>query len=93
MTMDKTHAETRFFPVVVDNDREKTIGGKLVPTSQIVAPDGRKLLRFHGVQSGGDLADTLQETLALWRRDELPQPDFGSTETCCPVEHAPPESN
>jgi len=81
--------ETRFIPVAVDNDREKAIGkklgAKLVPTSLILAPDGKKLLRFYGVQSAADLADTLQETLVLWRRDELPQPDFGSMETCCPV--------
>jgi len=79
----------QFVPVAVDNDRQRALGrqlgAKLVPTSLILAPDGKKLLRFYGVQSAADLADTLAKTLVLWRRGELPQPDFGSAETCCPV--------
>jgi len=81
--------EKKFIPVAVDNDQQRVLGqrlgAKLVPTTLILAPDGKKLLRFFGVQSAGDLADTLAKTLALWRRGELPQPDFGSAETCCPV--------
>jgi len=81
--------ENQFVPVAVDNDRQKDLGrqlgAKLVPTTLILAPDGTKLLRFYGVQSTTDLADTLAKTLALWRRGELPQPDFGSADTCCPV--------
>jgi len=81
--------EKKFIPVAVDNDRQKALGkqlgARLVPTTLILAPDGKKLLRFHGVQSAADLADTLEKTLAQRRRGELPRTDFGSAETCCPV--------
>jgi len=86
----------RFIPVAVDFDREpavgRELGAKLVPTTLILAPDGTKLLRFHGVQPAADLADTLEKTLALWRRGESPQPDFGDFETCCPVGKEPDPS-
>jgi len=85
--------EGRFIPVAVDLDREpavgRELGAKLVPTTLILAPDGTKLLRFHGVQPAADLADTLEKTLALWRRGESAQPDFGDFETCCPVGKEP----
>jgi len=88
--------EGRFIPVAVDLDREpavgRELGAKLVPTTLILAPDGTKLLRFHGVQPATDLADTLEKTLALWRRGESPQPDFGDFETCCPAEKEPSSS-
>jgi len=81
--------EARFIPVAVDNDRQRSLGrrlgAKVVPTTLILAPDGRKLLRFYGVQSAADLSDTLEKTLTLWRRGELPRADFGDVETCCPV--------
>jgi len=89
--------EKQFVPVAVDNDRQKALGrqlgARLVPTSLILAPDGKKLLRFYGVQPAADLADTLAKTLVLWRRGELPQPDFGSADTCCPVTDDNADSN
>ncbi len=89
----RVRIESKFIPVAVNFDRQpevgRELGAKLVPASVILAPDGKKLLRFFGVQGAADLADTLDKTLALWRRGELAQPDFGDFETCCPVAKKP----
>jgi uncharacterized protein YyaL (SSP411 family) len=81
--------ERDFIPVAVDFDNNpelgRHLGAKLVPTSLILSPDGEKILRFYGIQGAMDLADTLDKTLALWRRGELAQPDFGEKQTCCPL--------
>lgn len=83
-----------FIPVAVDYDERRNLsrelGVRLVPTTLLLAPDGKKLMRFFGVLSAAELAETLDQVLALWRRGELPALDFGDIDTCCPVD-PPPE--
>ena len=83
-----------YIPVAVDQvkqpDLARRLGAKLVPTTLLLTPDGKKLSRFYGVTGSDDLADTLDRILALWRQGELPYEEFGDAETCCPL-MAPPE--
>lgn len=81
-----------YIPVAVDHTTQrslaKQLGAKLVPTTLLLTPEGEKLLRFYGVQPAAALADTLDRANVLWKRGEIPQPDFGDIETCCPLEDA-----
>lgn len=84
----------KFIPVAVDIDVQpklaKKLGATLVPTSLIVSPDAKKLIRFYGVTSAADLSDTLRQVLIAWREGRLPTTDFfGETSTCCPITPPP----
>ncbi len=86
--------KNKFIPVAVDIDVQpklaKQLGATLVPTSLVVAPDAKKLIRFFGVTNAVDLSDTLSRVLTGWRKGELPTTDFfGETSSCCPIT-APP---
>lgn len=78
-----------FVPVAVNYDKQKKLakqlGTKMVPTSLLLTPDGKKLLRFYGFIGPKDLAETLDQVLVLWRQGKLPSQDFGDVETCCPL--------
>lgn len=57
----------------------------MVPTSLLLTPDGKKLLRFYGFVGPKDLVETLDQVLLLWRQGKLPKRDFGDVESCCPL--------
>jgi uncharacterized protein YyaL (SSP411 family) len=90
----RARLERDFIPVAVDYDERRNLsrelGVRLVPTTLLLTPDGKKLMRFFGVLSAAELAETLDKVLALWRQGELPALDFGDIDTCCPVD-PPPE--
>ncbi len=81
--------QTKFIPVAIDYDKHtelaKKLGVQLVPTSIIITPDGKKLLKFFGFIKPADLVLSLNKTLAAWQSGELPEEEFGSESTCCPV--------
>ncbi len=78
-----------YIPVAIDYEKEKELakklGARLVPTTILLTPQGKKLVRFFGLLNPEDLSDTLDRTLAMWRRGELPDEEFGNEETCCPL--------
>ena len=81
-----------FIPVAVNIKRQRALAIQLkasvVPTTLILAPDGAKLIRFHGLAPANEIADTLEQTLTAWRQGKLPvAEDFGSEEFCCPIEN------
>lgn len=80
---------TDYIPVAVDYDKEKalakSLGARLVPTTLLITPTREKLARLYGHITTQDLSEILDRTLALWRRGEIPENEFGSEETCCPL--------
>jgi len=60
-----------YLPVAINYESEKALsarlGARLVPTTILLTPDGKKLARFFGFMNPEDLAETLDQTLALWR--------------------------
>lgn len=82
-----------YLPVAVDAAKQpemaKQLGAAVVPTTLLLTPDGRKIVKFHGFVAGRDLADVLDANLYRWRKGEIPAEEFGSEATCCPLE-APP---
>lgn len=79
-----------FFPVAVDAAKQpalaKELGAFVVPTTLLLAPDGRKILKFHGFVGARDLTDILDANLYRWRKGEMPSAEFGDQTACCPVE-------
>jgi len=77
-------------PVAIEYDKQKELarklGAKMVPTSILSAPDGKKLLRFHGFLNAKELSEVLQRTLSAWRKGELPVEEFGDDTTCCIIQ-------
>ncbi len=88
---------SRYVPVAVDYDRApeaaRRLGARLVPTSIVLAPDGRRLLRFYGVIGPRELAEVLNRTAERWARGEIPGEEFGDERTCCPLDDAPRPGN
>jgi len=78
-----------FVTVAVDYSREPDLavdlGAQRVPTSLLLTPDGKLLLRFYGFLSAGELEVALTSTLESWHRGEIPEEEFGNVNTCCPV--------
>ncbi len=85
----RTLLQERFIPVAVDYVRDpdtaRRLGARLVPTSLVLTPDGRRLLRFYGFIGPRELAQVLDRTLARWARGEIPEEEFGDERTCCPL--------
>jgi len=80
-----------FIPVAVSIEKQrplaKQLKANLVPTTLVLAPDGTKLIRFHGMSSAKEISETLEQVLAAWRQGKLPMvDDFGTGESCCPIE-------
>ena len=80
---------TDYIPVAVDYDKEKalaqSLGARLVPTTLLITPEGKKLARLYGLVNQEDLPEILDRILSLWRRGEIPENEFGSEKTCCPL--------
>lgn len=89
----RARLERDFIPVAVDYDERRNLsrelGVRLVPTTLLLTPDGKKLMRFFGVLSAAELAETLDKVLAQWRRGEWQVLDFGDIDTCCPLDPLP----
>lgn len=64
----------------------KELGAFVVPTTLLLTPDGRKIVKFHGFVAARDLSDVLDANLYRWRKGEIPAEEFGSEATCCPLE-------
>jgi len=83
--------ERDFIPVAVNIDKQrplaKQLKANLVPTTLVLAPDGSKLIRFHGLAPTKEISETLEQVFAGWRQGKLPMvEDFGTGESCCPIE-------
>ena len=78
-----------YVPVAIDYEEEKELakklGARLVPTTLLISPQGKKLVRFYGLLKQEDLSETLDQILDRWRRGVLPNEEFGNEETCCPL--------
>lgn len=81
--------KTEFIPAVVDYDLDQglalKLGTRLVPTSLIMTPDGKRIIRFYGMLTPKELDETLTQALLLWRQGKVPARDFGDERTCCPL--------
>jgi len=78
-----------YVPVAIDYEKEKELakklGARLVPTTLLLSPQGKKLVRFYGLLKPEELSETLDQTRDMWRRGVLPNEEFGNEETCCPL--------
>lgn len=83
-----------YVPVAVDALQQpalaKALGAVAVPTTVLLTPDRRKIVKFHGFVGERDLTDILDANLLRWRKGEIPAEEFGNESTCCPVE--PPKA-
>jgi len=82
--------QSDYIPVAVNfalqADVAKKLGAKMVPTTILMTPDGRKMARFVGFVGERDLADILDANLYRWRKGEVSGEDFGEPEACCPID-------
>ena len=89
----RTLLTSRFIPVAVDHARQpevaRRLGARLVPTSIVLAPDGRRLLRFYGFIGPRELVDVLGRILERREQGEFPAEEGGDASTCCPLDEAP----
>ncbi len=85
----RTRLKTEFIPAVVDYDLDQELalklGTRLVPTSLILTPEGKRIIRFYGMLTPKELEETLTQALLSWSQGNLPRKDFGDERTCCPL--------
>ena len=86
--------EQDFVPVAVDVDQQRRLfrryQGRVVPMTLILAPDGRKLLRFQGFVDASALLRALDWALEQARSVPGEAWDTLDPERCCPVENNGP---
>jgi thiol:disulfide interchange protein len=89
----RARLEKEFVPIALDYDQSreqvKQLGVKMVPTTIILAPDGRQLLRFLGVVSVTELLGIMDKAQQLLQAGGSDAKEFGSERTCCPLDEAP----
>jgi len=89
----RARLKQEFVPVAIDYDQAreqvKQLGVKLVPTTIILAPDGRQLQRFIGVVSVTELLGIMDKAQQLLKSGGSDEKEFGSERTCCPLDEAP----
>lgn len=83
-----------YFPIAIDSakhpDLLKQLGVTVVPTTLLLTPERRKIVKFQGHVDARDLADILDANLFRWRKGEITGEEFGDPAVCCPLD--PPAS-
>lgn len=84
---------TDYLPVAVNSAVQpglaNKLGASMVPTTILLAPEGRVMAKFKGFVDARDLADILDANLYRWRKGEIGGEEFGEPEVCCPLETVP----
>jgi len=89
----RARLKKEFIPIALDydqaRDQVKQLGVKLVPTTIILAPDGRQLQRFLGLVSVTELLGIMDKAQQLLQAGGSDEKEFGNQRTCCPLDEAP----
>lgn len=88
----RSRLQKEYIPIAIDfatqPELAKRLGATLVPTTLLLTPDGRRLVKFQGYAIERDLADILDANLYRWRKGEISGDEFGDPGVCCPLEDA-----
>jgi thiol:disulfide interchange protein len=89
----QSRLKKEFIPVAIDYDQSReqirTLGVKLVPSTIIIAPDGRYLQRFVGIVTVEEMLSIMDRALRLMKSGKSGEKEFGDERSCCPVKDAP----
>jgi thiol:disulfide interchange protein len=81
-----------YLPVAIDSSKQpelaRRLGAGVVPTTLLLTPEGKRLVKFQGAVEARDLADILDANLYRWRKGEITGEEFGEPDACCPVDGA-----
>jgi len=82
-----------YLPVAVDHAKQPELARRLgvttVPTTLLLTPEGRRMVKFQGFVDARDLTDILDANLYRWRKGEIVGDEFGDPGVCCPLDGAP----